>query len=85
MRPDRDYRLYGISYWAHRSISRMTNRGVFTRIYGDSSYIVHYLRSIGYDLSHVVQTGSNFGTRSSTTTPSSPRWAAPRWSPTGSR
>ena len=62
VRPDRDYRLYGIRYWAHRSISRMTNRGVFTRIYGDSSYIVYYLRSIGYDLSHVVQTGSNFGT-----------------------
>ena len=62
VRPDRDYRLYGIRYWAHRSISRMTNRRVFTRIYGDSSYIVYYLRSIGYDLSDVVQTGSNFGT-----------------------
>jgi non-ribosomal peptide synthetase-like protein len=62
VRPDRDYRLYGIRYWAHRSISRLTNRAVFTRIYGDSSYIVHYLRSIGYDLSNVVQTGSNFGT-----------------------
>ena len=62
VRPDRDYRLYGIRYWAHRRITRMTNRRVFTRICGDSSYIVHYLRSIGYTLSDVVQTGSNFGT-----------------------
>ena len=51
VRPDRDYRLYGLRYWAHRTIARMTNRRVFTRLYGDSSYIVHYLRAIGYDLS----------------------------------
>ena len=62
VRPDRDYRLYGIRYWAHRTISRLTNRRMFTRLYGDSSYIVHYLRAIGYDLGRVQQTGSNFGT-----------------------
>jgi non-ribosomal peptide synthetase-like protein len=62
VRPDRDYRLYGIRYWAHRTISRLTNRRLFTRLYGDSSYIVHYLRAIGYDLGQVQQTGSNFGT-----------------------
>ncbi len=34
----------------------------FTNLFGDSSYIVNNLRWIGYDLSCVVQTGSNFGT-----------------------
>ena len=61
VRPDRDYPLYGIRYLAHRTIVRITNRRFFTRIFGDSSYIVYYLRSIGYDLSNVEQTGSNFG------------------------
>ena len=62
VRPDRDYRLYGLHYWAHRTISRMTNRHFFTRLFGDSYFIVYYLRSIGYDLSKFEQTGSNFGT-----------------------
>ena len=25
VRPDREYRLYGMRYWAHRTIARMTN------------------------------------------------------------
>ncbi len=33
-----------------------------TRLFGDSSAVVHYLRWIGYDLSAAEQTGSNFGT-----------------------
>jgi hypothetical protein len=53
VRPDRDYRLYGIRHLAHRTITRMTNRRFFTRLYGDCSYVVYYLRSIGYDLSKV--------------------------------
>jgi non-ribosomal peptide synthetase-like protein len=61
VRPDRDYPLYGIRYLAHRTITRTTNRRFFTRLFGDSSYIVYYLRSIGYDLSKLEQTGSNFG------------------------
>ena len=40
----------------------MSNVKFFIHLFGDSSYIVHYLRAIGYDLSQdVVQTGSNFG------------------------
>ena len=39
----------------------MTNIRFFTYLFGDSSYIVCYLRCLGYDLSRVVQTGSNFG------------------------
>src|SRR2546422_495247 len=33
----------------------------FTFLFGDSSYIVHYLSWLGYDPSRVDQTGSNFG------------------------
>jgi non-ribosomal peptide synthetase-like protein len=62
LRADRTYPLYGFHYSVHRAIVRMTNIKFFKWLCGDSSYIVHYLRSIGYDLSHVEQTGSNFGT-----------------------
>ena len=62
IKPDRLYPLYGIRYAAHRSISALTNVPAFLLLFGDSSYIVHYLRWIGYDLSPVEQTGSNFGT-----------------------
>jgi non-ribosomal peptide synthetase-like protein len=59
--PDRVYRLYGFHYAVHRAIERMTNVTFFPRLLGDSSYIVPYLRWLGYDLSEVEQTGSNFG------------------------
>ncbi|WP_242623337.1 Pls/PosA family non-ribosomal peptide synthetase [Pseudonocardia sediminis] len=59
--PDRTYRLYGFHYWAHRLIAKMTNRKFFTELFGDSSFITGYLGAIGYRLSPVVQTGSNFG------------------------
>ena len=62
VRPDKVYRLYGVSYWAHRTIGRLTNSKFFTQIFGDSSYIVGYLRAIGYDFLRIEQTGSNFGT-----------------------
>jgi non-ribosomal peptide synthetase-like protein len=55
------YRLYGFHHGIHRAIERMTNVTLFPRILGDSSYIVPYLRWLGYDLSEVEQTGSNFG------------------------
>jgi non-ribosomal peptide synthetase-like protein len=59
--PDKVYPLYGFHYWAQRAIARTTNRKFYHRLFGDSSYIVHYLRWIGYDLRNVEQTGSNFG------------------------
>ncbi|MBC3195051.1 AMP-binding protein [Pseudonocardia sp. C8] len=61
VRADRVYRLYGLHHWAHRVIAGSTNRKFFTELFGDSSYIVGYLRWIGYRLTPVVQTGSNFG------------------------
>ncbi|MEU9634777.1 Pls/PosA family non-ribosomal peptide synthetase [Streptomyces tendae] len=60
--PGRTYPLYGFRYAVHRAIVLITNRRALTRLFGDSTCIVHYLRWIGYDLSRVEQTGSNFGT-----------------------
>jgi non-ribosomal peptide synthetase-like protein len=59
--PDRVYPLYGVHYAVHRAVGRLTNVPFFVQLFGDSSYIVHYLRWVGYDLSPVEQTGSNFG------------------------
>ncbi|OKJ44902.1 Pls/PosA family non-ribosomal peptide synthetase [Streptomyces sp. CB01580] len=69
VKPDKIYPLYGFHYSAHRAIGRMTNIKFFAWLLGDSSYIVHYLRGIGYDLSRVEQTGSNFGTEVQHETP----------------
>ncbi|MEU2789873.1 Pls/PosA family non-ribosomal peptide synthetase [Streptomyces sp. NPDC007100] len=62
LEPGKVYRLYGLHYSLHRTIARMTNVKFFTTLFGDSSYIVGYLSRLGYDLSRVEQTGSNFGT-----------------------
>ncbi|HTI14171.1 MAG TPA: Pls/PosA family non-ribosomal peptide synthetase [Dictyobacter sp.] len=61
IKPDKVYPLYGFHYSMHRAISRLTNRKFFNWLFGDSSYIVHYLHYLGYDLSRVEQTGANFG------------------------
>jgi amino acid adenylation domain-containing protein len=47
----RVYPLYGFHYWVQRTISRLTNARAYMNIFGDSSYIVHYLRALGWDLS----------------------------------
>ncbi|MGR4880426.1 Pls/PosA family non-ribosomal peptide synthetase [Streptomyces sp. LARHCF249] len=62
LEPDTVYPLYGLHYGLQRAITLLTNRKFFTALFGDSSAIVHYLRYLGYDLSRVTQTGSNFGT-----------------------
>ncbi|MEV5953137.1 Pls/PosA family non-ribosomal peptide synthetase [Streptomyces sp. NPDC051987] len=69
VRPDRVYPLYGLHYALHRVTVRLTNIRFFAWLFGDSSYIVGYLRGIGYDLSQVEQTGSNFGTEVQHETP----------------
>ncbi|MBT2550808.1 Pls/PosA family non-ribosomal peptide synthetase [Arthrobacter sp. ISL-65] len=58
---DRVYPLYGVHFAIQRLIARISNAGVYKELFGDSSYIVHYLRALGYDLCKVEQTGSNFG------------------------
>ncbi|MBA4864612.1 peptide synthetase [Streptomyces sp. PSKA54] len=69
IKPDKVYPLYGFHYSTHRAITRMTNIKFFKWLFGDSSYIVHYLRGLGYNLSKVEQTGSNFGTEVQHETP----------------
>ncbi|MEU8001477.1 Pls/PosA family non-ribosomal peptide synthetase [Catellatospora sp. NPDC049111] len=59
--PGRVYPIYSFRYWLQSTISAMTNSALFMRLFGDSSYVVNYLRWIGVDLQQVVQTGSNFG------------------------
>ncbi|HWD02692.1 MAG TPA: hypothetical protein VG674_09595 [Amycolatopsis sp.] len=59
--PQRFDPLYGFHHAVQGWIARLTNVRTFTYLFGDSSYIVHYLRGLGYDLSSVRQTGSNFG------------------------
>ena len=63
IQPGRLYRLYGFHFGIHRTIARMSNNRFFTGLFGDSSFIVQYLRGVGYQLAPVVQTGSNFGTQ----------------------
>ncbi|HZA16247.1 MAG TPA: Pls/PosA family non-ribosomal peptide synthetase [Pseudonocardiaceae bacterium] len=58
---DRVYPLYGLHYWIQGMIGRLTNSKFYLRLFGDSSYIVGYLRYLGYDLARVEQTGSNVG------------------------
>lgn len=69
LEPGRTYRLYGFRFEAHRTIALLTNWRFLKRLFGDSSAIVHYLRGLGYDLSRVQQTGSNFGTEMKHETP----------------
>ncbi|MGW4215320.1 Pls/PosA family non-ribosomal peptide synthetase [Lentzea sp. NPDC004789] len=67
--PDEVHPLYGIQYAAQRAITRLTNRTFFVGLLGDSSYVVGYLRGLGYRLAPVVQTGANFGKKVKHDTP----------------
>jgi non-ribosomal peptide synthetase-like protein len=61
IRPNKVYRLYGFHYGLHRWIVRFSNVKFLSNLVGDTSWIVYYLRGIGYDLGKIVQTGANFG------------------------
>jgi non-ribosomal peptide synthetase-like protein len=61
VKPDTVYPLYGFRYSVHRVIAGLNRMKFFPLLFGDSSYIVHFLRFLGYRLTPVVQTGSNFG------------------------
>jgi len=61
IKPDTVYPLYGLHDAVHRAIARIGRMRFFTLLFGDSSYIVHYLQWLGYHLRPVEQTGSNFG------------------------
>ncbi len=55
------YSLYGIHYLMHGVIKALSNSVFYNYLFGDSSYIVYFLRWIGYRFKGIVQTGSNFG------------------------
>ncbi len=59
--PGRVYPLYGFHYSVQRTITKTTNAKPLLKLTGNSSYVVHYLRALGYHLGQVEQTGSNFG------------------------
>jgi non-ribosomal peptide synthetase-like protein len=61
LRPGKAYPLYGFHHALQRAVSRLSNIKFFTALLGDSSAIVGYLRLLGYRLTPVEQTGSNFG------------------------
>jgi non-ribosomal peptide synthetase-like protein len=59
--PGRAYPLYGLRHSAHRAIRLLTNIEFYLELLGDSSYVVGYLRTLGYRMPDFEQTGSNFG------------------------
>ncbi len=61
--PGRVYPLYGVHFIIQQLITRLSNSRFFTLLLGDSSFIVAFVRGLGYDLSRIEQTGSNFGTQ----------------------
>ncbi|QBD76336.1 peptide synthetase [Ktedonosporobacter rubrisoli] len=69
IKPNKVYPLYGIHYEVHRAITFLTNIKFFNHLFGDSSYILNYLRCLGYDLSYAEQTGANFGSELQHETP----------------
>ena len=67
--PDTVYPLYGFHHTVHRVIEGLSRVKFFGLLFGDSSYIVPYLRWLGWRLTPVVQTGSNFGCEVGTSNP----------------
>ncbi|MGI9509702.1 MAG: Pls/PosA family non-ribosomal peptide synthetase, partial [Geminicoccaceae bacterium] len=55
------YVRYGLHYIIAQFIYRASNVKFYQHLFGDSSYVIDYLKWIGLDLSTVFQTGSNFG------------------------
>ncbi len=60
--PGKIYPLYGVHYFIGQSLATLSNSASFHTLFGDSSFIVNYLRALGYRQPNVRQTGSNFGT-----------------------
>ncbi|MGF9664137.1 Pls/PosA family non-ribosomal peptide synthetase [Arthrobacter crystallopoietes] len=61
LKPDTVYPMFGLRHGAERAVGRMTNSRMLPSLFGDSSYVVNYVRAIGYRQPQVQQTGSNLG------------------------
>jgi non-ribosomal peptide synthetase-like protein len=62
LKPDTVYPMFGLRHAAERAVARLTNSRFLPALFGDSSYVVHFVRAIGYHQPQVQQTGSNLGT-----------------------
>ncbi|MUN63707.1 peptide synthetase [Kocuria sediminis] len=62
VQPDTVYPLFGLRHAVERWIERLTNSPMLGTLFGDSSYVVNYVRALGYDQPQLQQTGSNLGT-----------------------
>jgi non-ribosomal peptide synthetase-like protein len=56
------YPTFGFHYLMQSIILRVSNSQFFCVLFGDSSFIVNYMRFVGWKLNRVEQTGSNMGT-----------------------
>lgn len=62
MTEDKTYVRYGVHYIIFQMIHGLSNVKFFNDMFGDTVFITRYMKWIGWDLSTIVQTGSNFGT-----------------------
>ena len=69
MKEGRTYPLYGFHFLVYQAISSRSNSYFLNLLFGDSSYIIYYLRAIGFKISLKDQTGSNFGVSQKHDTP----------------
>jgi non-ribosomal peptide synthetase-like protein len=61
LQPGKTYVMYGFHYYIHQLIVRTSNSPFYNQVFGDSSYVVNFMRWIGWELNKIIQTGSNFG------------------------
>jgi non-ribosomal peptide synthetase-like protein len=69
IQPDTAYPLHSLRYTLHRVIVGLGRLEFLPLLFGDSSFIVHYLGWLGCRLKPVEQTGSNFGSEVKTSNP----------------
>jgi non-ribosomal peptide synthetase-like protein len=62
LKPGVTYPAFGFHYLMQSIILRVSNSEFFCVLFGDSSFIVNYMRFVGWNLNKVEQTGSNMGT-----------------------
>lgn len=53
--------LFGLRHAAYRSAKRASSAHHLNRVFGDSSFVLNWLRALGYHFDRPIQTGSNFG------------------------
>ncbi len=56
------YPAYGFHYLMQSIIFRVSNSEFFCVLFGDSAFVVSYMRYVGWKMNKVEQTGSNMGT-----------------------